>query len=835
MKRNSCLALLLIMVALAANLQAVAQLRFQSNESVKALKDSSSIKRYRDSVLKTLRQSDTSINTLLQRIDYYSNSFGEMKNTLNRGFDTVSISRELPGLENNLSYLKRSLAINEDKITIRFLYTVKDILENLEKSAISWQTELAVYNKSLIQMQSGLYAITKDSTFNVVPADSALRKSFFSQFKSLGNKWRNLDTLNRTGLLKIGLLQNRVAGNLVLITDYKEQVQIRLNKFAAKTLHKEEEYLWRVKPKVVIKEFLLATRQTIDLNLVILKFYLNRNWPKHLLSLTLVLSFYFWIRNNLKNLSKQDNALNIFAQAPYTSKFPFLASIVFAFIISPYFYNHPPTIFIEAFLSIMIIAVGFMINAVYIRSLRKYWTFLTLLTIFYAVSNLFMLVSYPERSGFFIANCLSLVLGWFFYKSIKRDLEKYPKYSDKIVIAYLIFHLIAMTANFFGRFSIAKIASVTATFSIVYAFSLLLFVRIITEGLFLQIESGKTNESRISSYLNFKNLQERITSILYAFTAIIFLVFFFQNLNIFDYIYDYVLAFLVKARKMGDINFSYSGVLIFLIIIWVSVILARIIAFIFEVADENQDIRNKKNKLSSSILIIRLAILTTGFLLAFGASGIPLEKITIIIGALSVGIGFGLQNIVNNLISGIILAFEKPIQIGDLIEVGNRTGIVREMGIRSSKISTYDGSEVIVPNGDLLSQHLINWTLSDNHRRAELTIGVAYGSSVENVKTILEAVIDKTEGVMKDPKPAVLVNGFGDNAVNFRILFWVNDLDDWLQIKSKVMSDIYEEFYKADIKIPFPQRDVHLFVEDEVALGKSIKKTADDSDLPTKE
>ena len=129
-------------------------------------------------------------------------------------------------------------------------------------------------------------------------------------------------------------------------------------------------------------------------------------------------------------------------------------------------------------------------------------------------------------------------------------------------------------------------------------------------------------------------------------------------------------------------------------------------------------------------------MITVGFFLAVSASKFPLDKITIIISAFGIGIGFGLQNIVNNLVSGLILAFEKPIQIGDIIEVDTRSGTIKEIGIRSSKLATSDGAEVIIPNGDLISHHVINWTLSNTNRRVELIVGVAYGSDIEKVKAL---------------------------------------------------------------------------------------------------
>ena len=160
-------------------------------------------------------------------------------------------------------------------------------------------------------------------------------------------------------------------------------------------------------------------------------------------------------------------------------------------------------------------------------------------------------------------------------------------------------------------------------------------------------------------------------------------------------------------------------------------------------------------------------------------SGIPMDRITIIIGALGVGIGFGLQNIVNNLVSGVILAFEKPVQVGDIIEVGNRTGTIKEIGIRASKIETGNGSELIIPNGDLISQHVINWTLSNNNRQVELIVGVAYGSDIARVETLLKNLIRGRDDIMQTPPPSVFLHNFSDSSVDFKILFWAAEISTW--------------------------------------------------------
>jgi small-conductance mechanosensitive channel len=189
-------------------------------------------------------------------------------------------------------------------------------------------------------------------------------------------------------------------------------------------------------------------------------------------------------------------------------------------------------------------------------------------------------------------------------------------------------------------------------------------------------------------------------------------------------------------------------------------------------------------------------------MLAVAASGFPLDKLTIIFSAFGVGIGFGLQNITNNLVSGMILAFEKPIQIGDIIEVNNRTGTVKEIGIRSSKLATGDGAEVIIPNGDLISQNVVNWTLSNSNRQIELLVNTARNTEIQKATTVLKDMMTKRNDIMTSPEPSVFLNGVSDTAIEFRVQFWAADIANYMDLRSKVLIDIYDELNKAGIAIP---------------------------------
>ena len=208
--------------------------------------------------------------------------------------------------------------------------------------------------------------------------------------------------------------------------------------------------------------------------------------------------------------------------------------------------------------------------------------------------------------------------------------------------------------------------------------------------------------------------------------------------------------------------------------------------------------------------LLNYGVLLLGFLIASSAAGLDMSKFAFLAGALGVGVGFGLQNIVNNFVSGLILLFERPVHVGDRVTIrGGVNGIVNNIGIRASTIRTWDGADVVVPNGDLLANDLTNWTLSDTRRRGELVVGVAYGSDAAKVIEMLTATARAHPKVDRFPEPIALFTGFGDSSLNFVLRFWAHT-DDWAVVTSDVHIAVNRAFCEAGIEIPFPQRDIHI-------------------------
>jgi small-conductance mechanosensitive channel len=282
-----------------------------------------------------------------------------------------------------------------------------------------------------------------------------------------------------------------------------------------------------------------------------------------------------------------------------------------------------------------------------------------------------------------------------------------------------------------------------------------------------------------------------------------------RNTYSFQNFIDPIVATYFEEKQFGDFKFSLHSIFLFFFIIFLSGLSARIVTLLATDTKPKGEEANG-NGLGSWMLLIRISLITIGVIVAFVSAGIPMDRIALMISALSVGIGFGLQNLTNNLISGLIIAFEKPINLDDIVEVGGQTGKMKSIGIRSSVITTWDGADVIIPNGDLLSQHLVNWTMGSNRRRFEIDLGVAYGSDLNEVKTILTEVLMQQELVLKNPAPMVCVTKFSDSSIDFAIKYWVPHFNFGNDVKNDLIIAIDVAFKANGIEIPFPQQDLHI-------------------------
>jgi len=377
-----------------------------------------------------------------------------------------------------------------------------------------------------------------------------------------------------------------------------------------------------------------------------------------------------------------------------------------------------------------------------------------------------------------------------------------------VPLVYLL-SAISVVANLIGYTNLADFllkVSLNSALMLIISYALFLSLSAVLQGWLEQRYIRNTQQS--PALLSF--LRQRIQYFIRFIVAALFVFFFLNLIDKWRTINEVVRSFMTEPYEVGSLSFTLGSIFMFLFVLSLSYGISKLITFFLEGEYGFMHFFKLPKGIPAAIsLVLRYSIIIFGLVIALAYLNVDLSEFNLMAGALGLGIGFGLQTVVSNFISGLILVFERPILPGDTVEVNNLFGKVKKIGIRACNISTYDGAEVVVPNNNLISNDLINWTLSDSIKRVEVLIGTAYGSDPNLVLKILKDCAVNFDYVLKDPEPSAFFTGFGESSLDFRLLFWV-PFEIGLRAKSDVCVEIFNQFKTENIEIPFPQRDVHI-------------------------
>ena len=267
-----------------------------------------------------------------------------------------------------------------------------------------------------------------------------------------------------------------------------------------------------------------------------------------------------------------------------------------------------------------------------------------------------------------------------------------------------------------------------------------------------------------------------------------------------------ITLFTVSATTV-DIN----RIIVLVFILGVTWAIARRVRRIFQERATSDDQPDAPAKYAFGAMIHYLIVIV-GSYIGFRTLGFDLDSVLVVLGALGIGIGFGLQSIVNNFVSGLILLAERPIKvgIGDVIEVNGQLGTVEHLGARATTLRKFDHTQAVVPNADLLSCLVTNWSLDDRRIRLDFSVYVSYASDSKLVETTLLDIVHNHSAILDEPEPRVFFRSFGESALDFWVMAWVADLSDRFQTVSDLHHTVCATFQEKGIEIPFPQRDVNL-------------------------
>jgi potassium efflux system protein len=373
----------------------------------------------------------------------------------------------------------------------------------------------------------------------------------------------------------------------------------------------------------------------------------------------------------------------------------------------------------------------------------------------------------------------------------------------------LVGSLVALVAGTVGNVDLARLLG-SGILSSGYLALVLIAGRRLAEGLFIfalrvpplaQLRMVQNHGARF---------EQRATSLLRTITALGWAV---GTLDYFGALTPAIAGgrrILAAGLTLGALSLSLGDILAFVLTVYIAYHLSSAVQFVLA-EDVFPRLSLRPGLPYALASLTKYVIGFVGFLLALVALGVNLDRVTVLGGALGVGVGFGLQNIVNNFLSGLIVLFERPVRVGDAVQIGDVQGEVRRIGIRSTTVRSWEGAEVIVPNSQLVADRVTNWTPFDQRRRLEIRVSVAYGSAPDKVLQVLTEVAQGHPDVTSTPPPLALFLGFGESALQFQLFAWTSRLDRFGAVKSELGIAVYAAFREAGFTIPFPQQEIRIF------------------------
>ena len=367
---------------------------------------------------------------------------------------------------------------------------------------------------------------------------------------------------------------------------------------------------------------------------------------------------------------------------------------------------------------------------------------------------------------------------------------------------------ISAIANIVGNLSLAEMLTSAVVSSGYFGLMLYAGVTIIVTLLQLLLARPGVSRFRIARE-HAPPLVQLLIRLVTVGAVIGWAVYTMDRFRILRAVYGIVTQTLSYTLAVGNITISLGNILVFVVSVLIAFWAARTVRLLLhdELLNRMPLPRGVGNSVAS---LSYYSVLLLGLAVALSAAGVKASQLAIVLGALGVGIGFGLQNVVNNFVSGLILMFERPIQPGDAVDIGGTSGEVRDIGMRATRIRTFDGADVVVPNGTLLSEKLTNWTMLDRNRRIDINLGLAYGTDPALALELLTEAARATPGVSVQPAPLALFMGFGQSTLDFSLRAWTPDFDRSLVVRSDLLSRMYAALTQAGIEIPYPQTDLHL-------------------------
>lgn len=754
------------------------------------------IEYFRDTVHRERRKFDSTLFTTVNvpSTSDYAEDMRKIYELLNKESSILESFVELPTIRDYLNQGDSALGILRDRLflsdrtfNIRNLQMFNTLLDVLDRNTGHYFKYLEKYDTAVDKVRADIADLQKDTLMLQVFRDSALKNIFQPQLQQLKVKWRQVDSLIAENGREINTLKSQISGHAITIGELLSRVDASLKSVGTEAGGKERRYLWETRDSPTEYSEDNFT-ESIQGELQMAAIYFSNTSSSRLWLIVIGLLFYVWVWSNFRTLRKLDQLKVIEPfHIDYIKKFPVIGTLIFILSLAPLFDLHAPSIYFESVqLFLMILLTTLFWKHQEHRLFYLWCVFMLLFLVLLITRYVGLSLTFQRWANFLVASGSVM----FAFYTLVRHAKKFEKWILFAIGFYILFNTLAIICNLFGRVTYSQIFGYTAVYSFAQTISLGVFVKLVQESFLLQIQTSRTRKKYPQEF-NYAGISKSIRRFSFFLAIPLWLILFATNLNVFDALNDWLEDLFTSNRQVGNFSFTLGGILLFLGIIWLSNFLQKYIAYFF--GDTGDDAAFDDKGQRSKLMVTRLILLISGFLLAVAASGLAVDRITVILGALGVGIGLGLQGIVNNFVSGVILIFDRPLRIGDIVDIGDKRGRVKEIGIRTSTLLTDDGAEVIIPNGDVLSHNIINWTLSNNHVRQTLSFTFDKPANKEAIKVDeIKEIILKNSNVIPHKDPEIIIDTMSAKNMDLKIYFWIKEFTKGITTTAEVKAEVYQ-------------------------------------------
>ncbi|GGZ90711.1 mechanosensitive ion channel family protein [Algibacter mikhailovii] len=524
----------------------------------------------------------------------------------------------------------------------------------------------------------------------------------------------------------------------------------------------------------------------------------------------LVLFLAFLITANIKwnkeEILSLKNPIEIQAKTILVN--PILTTLSVGFLVTAFFYDSMVPAYAEFHVFVILFTTVLLLPKLTGKGIRN---FLWLLFVIYTITIFEAFIGVKANLVRNLSLFTSLLLLVSLYMG-RKTVSQYPENFSQILrpfklisVLYMALLVLSIIANIIGMFGLSAYLTKAVMVSAIFAFVVYLSTKVFI-SIFILIFKFRTttNIQTLTTLINATH--HRIRPLFNFMGFVVWLLFTLRGFEIYDYIINSYNEIIALEWQIGEMTISLGGMLAFAGIFIITLILSKLAAAIFQ--DEWMVNVLPRGIAPAISLVLRIVMIVIGLYAGFTAAGVDLSKLGFILGALGVGIGFGLQNVVLNFVSGLILAFERPINIGDTIEVDMEMGVVTNIGVRSSNIRAYSGAEVIIPNGDLISKKVVNWTLSNRNRRSNVAMKTSPDADPERVIALFNEIALNHPRTSAIPEPQTYFHGYGpDGNLNFSLMYWTT-FSDTLNTDNDIALQIFKKLKEEDIDAPAPVRRI---------------------------